>query len=108
MFGNLGGMLNKVQELQKNVQNLKSEMENSSFIGSDSNGLVKVTMNGKMDPIEVFIDQEFQKITSNEILNKSILNAIQDATTKVKNEYKKRLNELTGGVPLPPGLGLPF
>ena len=43
MFGNLGGMLNKVQELQKNVQNLKSEMENSSFIGSDSNGFYQVT-----------------------------------------------------------------
>ena len=108
MFGNLGGMLNKVQELQKNVQNLKSEMENATFVGTDTNRLVKITMNGKMDPINVFIDPEFQKTANNEILNNSILLATKDATTKVKNEYKKRLNELTGGVPLPPGLGLPF
>ena len=108
MFGNLGGMLNKVQEIQKNIQKIKSEMEESIFEGSSENGLVKISFNGKLDPVKVLIDSELQKTLDNESLNKLVLLAIQDASNKVKGEYKRRLNELTGGMPLPPGLGLPF
>ena len=108
MFGNLGGMINKVQEIQQKIQNLKSEMESSTFSGSAENGLVKITLNGKLDPVEVIIDPSLQKNIDNQELNKMVLVAIQEATEKVKSEYKRRINELTGGVQLPPGLGLPF
>ena len=108
MFGNLGGMLNKVQEIQNHIQNLKSEMEQSMFEGSSGNGLVKISLNGKLDPVEVLINPDLQKSSDNPELNRLVLEAIEDATKKVKDEYKRRLNKLTGGIHLPPGIGLPF
>ena len=108
MFGNLGGMINKFQEIQQKIQNLKSEMENSFFSGSAENGLVQITLNGKLDPVEVKIDPVLQETIDNQKLNDLVLAAIKEATDKVKSEYKRRINELTGGVPLPPGVGLPF
>ena len=63
-------------------------------------------MTGKGDMRRVHIDPSLVKPDEAEILEDLILAACNDAKRKVEATMQQKMAEVTGGLPLPPGMKL--
>ncbi|MBN9261793.1 MAG: YbaB/EbfC family nucleoid-associated protein [Hyphomicrobium sp.] len=99
-------MMKQAQEIQGRMQRMQEELAALEVSGQSGAGLVKVTLNGKGEMRSVKIDPSLLKPDDAEIVEDLVLAAFQDAKGKVEGEMQKRMQEVTGGLPLPPGLKL--
>jgi len=74
--------------------------------GQSGGGLVKVTLTGKGDVKKVSIDPSLIKADEAEILEDLIVAAAGDAKGKLDATLQAKMQEMAGGLPLPPGLKL--
>ena len=103
---NLGDMMKQARELQGKMEQLQTELETLEVQGSAGGGMVNVTMTGKGEVVKVAIDPSLMKETEREILEDLIVAASADAKGKAERAAQDKMKELTGGLQLPPGLGL--
>jgi nucleoid-associated protein EbfC len=105
---NLMKMMKQAQELQGRMQQIQEELASLQVEGQSGGGLVKVTLNGKMEARGVKIDPSLLKPEDAEMLEDLILAALQDAKGKVEAAAQAKMQEVSGGLglPLPPGLKL--
>ena len=102
----LMGTMGKVREMQARMQKMQEELDGLEMEGQSGGGLVRVTMTGKGDIRRVQIDPSLMKPEETEILEDLILAAAQDAKRKVESTLQQKMSEVTGGLPLPPGMKL--
>ena len=102
----LMGMMKQVGQMQARMKEMQTDLENFEVDGQSGGGLVKITLNGKGDVKRVKIDASLMKPDEIEILEDLILAAAQDAKTKVETNMQAKMADVTGGLPLPPGLKL--
>lgn len=103
---NFTQMMKQAQELQGRMADMQAEMERLRCEGRSGGGMVVVTLNGKGEMAGVKIDPSLLKPEEGEILEDLITAAHADAKTKVEEATKEKMQALTGGLPLPPGLKL--
>ena len=103
---NFASMMKQAQELQGRMAELQAEMERATVEGRSGGGMVVLTLNGKGDMIGVKLDPSLLGDQDAEILEDLIVAAHNDAKAKVDNLLKDKMQSLTGGLPLPPGLKL--
>jgi DNA-binding YbaB/EbfC family protein len=103
---NFASMMKQAQELQGRMAEMQAEMERARIEGQSGGGLVVVTLNGKGDLAGVKIDPSLAKPEELEILEDLIVAAHTDAKAKVERLMQEKMQSLTGGLPLPPGLKL--
>jgi nucleoid-associated protein EbfC len=99
-------MMKQAQELQGRMQQMQEELAALEVNGQSGAGMVKITLNGKGEMRAVKIDPSLLKPDDAEMVEDLVLAAFQDAKGKVEGEMQKRMQEVTGGLPLPPGLKL--
>jgi len=99
-------MLAKAQEIQGRMQQLQEELAGLEIEGQSGGGLVRIKLNGKMEARAVKIDPSLIKPDDAEMLEDLILAAFQDAKGKVETAMQEKMKDVTGGLPLPPGLKL--
>lgn len=102
------GMMKKATELQSKMQAMQAELESVEVEGVSGGGVVKVTLSGKGDLKGVKIDDTLMKPEEKEILEDLLVTAHADARKKSESVMAEKMKDLTGGLPLPPGLKLPF
>jgi DNA-binding YbaB/EbfC family protein len=93
-------------QIQARMQKMQEELAALEIEGQSGAGLVKVTLNGKFEMRAVRIDPSLMKPGEAEIVEDLILAAHQDARAKVEETMQARMQEVTGGLPLPPGMKL--
>jgi DNA-binding YbaB/EbfC family protein len=103
---NFAGMMKQAQELQSRMAEMQAEMERARVEGQSGGGLVVLTLNGKGELVGVKIDASLLKPDEVEILEDLIVAAHTDAKAKVERILQEKMQTLTGGLPLPPGLKL--
>ena len=103
---NFASMMKQAQELQGRMTEMQAEMERARIEGQSGGGLVAVTMNGKGDLAGIRIDPSLLKSEEAEILEDLIVAAHNDAKAKVERLMQEKMQSLTGGLPLPPGMKL--
>jgi nucleoid-associated protein EbfC len=99
-------MMKQAQEIQGRMQQLQEDLANLEVEGQSGAGLVKVKLNGKFEAREVRIDPSLIKPEEAEMLEDLILAAFQDAKAKAEAAVQTKMQEITGGLALPPGLKL--
>lgn len=99
-------MMKQVQDIQGRMQQMQEELASLQVEGQSGGGLVRVTLNGKMEARGVKLDPSLVKPEDTEMLEDLILAAFQDAKVKVEAALQAKMQEVTGGLPLPPGLKL--
>ncbi|WP_127520269.1 YbaB/EbfC family nucleoid-associated protein [Mesorhizobium sp. Z1-4] len=104
----LMGLMGKAKEMQAKFQAMQEEIANLEVTGQSAGGLVQVTLSGKFEMRALKIDPSIFKEDDVEILEDLVLAAHNDAKVKVEAEMQKKTSELTAGMPLPPGMKLPF
>ena len=99
-------MMKQAQEIQGRMQKMQEDLQALEVVGQSGAGMVKVTLNGKGDMRAIRIDQGLMKPGEAEMLEDLIMAAFQDARSKVEVEMQAKMQEVTGGLPLPPGMKL--
>ena len=105
---NLGDMMKQVQAMQSRMAEMQAKLEQATVVGQSGGGLVKLTMSGKGVMTALSIDPSLLKPEEKEILEDLILAAHTDAKSKSEAMMAEEMKSVTGGLPLPPGLKLPF
>ena len=88
------------------MEAMQAELERLEIEGVAGGGLVAVTVSGKGDVRGVHIDDSLLKPDQKEILEDLIIAAHADARRKLEATLQEKMQALTGGLPLPPGLKL--
>lgn len=104
----LMGMMKQAQALQQKMEELQTELESAEVEGQSGAGLVTVTLTAKGTMKGVRIDPSLLKPDEAEILEDLIVAAHTDARAKAERVTAEKMQALTGGLSLPPGLKLPF
>jgi len=104
----LMGMMKKAQEMQARLQEAQQELERVEVQGVSGGGLVTVTMTGKGDLKSVAIDPSLLTPSDKEMVEDLLIAAFGDAKAKAEREAAEKMQALTAGLPLPPGMKLPF
>ena len=107
-MADLLGMMKQAAQLQSKMQAMQAELESIEIDGSSGGGVVKVVLNGKGDLKGVTIDHSLMNPDEKEILEDLLVTAHADARKKSEGVMAEKMKALTGGLPLPPGLKLPF
>jgi nucleoid-associated protein EbfC len=99
-------MMKQAKKLQEKMQEMQASVEAVSETGTSGAGLVTVTLNGKGVLSAIRIDPSLLKEGEGEILEDLIVAAHADAKSKIEVTLQTKMQELTGGLQLPPGLKL--
>lgn len=98
------GMMKQARELQTRMANLQEEMEATEVEGTSGGGLVTVTLSAKGEMRGLKIDPSLVKPDETEILEDLVVAAHSEARRKAEEAMQEKMKELTGGLPIPPGM----
>ncbi|MGE0858533.1 MAG: YbaB/EbfC family nucleoid-associated protein [Gammaproteobacteria bacterium] len=107
MRGGLGDLMKQAQKMQADMERLQAEIAATEVTGESGGGMVKVLMNGRHDVRKVTIDPLLMQ-EDRGMLEDLLAAAVNDANRRVEALSKDKLSGLTAGMPLPPGVKLPF
>ena len=99
-------MMKQAKQLQEKMTEMQNEVAQISQTGTSGAGLVSVTLNGKGALSEVKIDPSLLKESEAEILEDLLVAAHADAKARIEEQLQSKMQELTGGLQLPPGMKL--
>lgn len=105
---NLGEMMKQVQAMQSRMAEMQAKLEQAAVTGQSGGGMVKVTLNGKGTMTAIVIDPSLLRADEKDIVEDLIIAAHSDARSKSEAMMAEEMKSVTGGLPLPPGLKLPF
>ncbi len=105
-MADLMGMMKQAAQLQAKMKALQAELDTIEVEGVAGGGLVGVTLTAKGDMKGVRIDASLMKADEREILEDLLVAAHADAKKKSESVMQEKMKQLTGGLPLPPGLNL--
>ena len=103
---NILSMMKQAQELQSKMAELQAELETMEVEGTSGGGLVKIILTGKGVMARISIDPSLFKPDEAEILEDLIIAAHNDAKQKAEKTMAEKMQALTSGLPLPPGMKL--
>ena len=108
MMRNMAGMMKKMHETQGRLKAMQGDLANKEFTAIVGSGVVSATVTGDGKLAKLKLDPEPQDLADTEMLEDMICLATNKALQKAAEEKTKMINDITGGLPLPPGLNLPF
>ena len=108
MMRNMAGMMKKVQDMQARLETLQAELESQHFSASAGNDYVTATVTGSGALHAIKIDPSVIDPDDAEMLEDLICLATRNAQAVASAEKARLLKDITGGLPLPPGMNLPF
>jgi nucleoid-associated protein EbfC len=107
MKGGIGNMMKQVQQMQENMAKMQAKLAEIEVEGASGAGMVKVTMTCKHDVRRVVIDPSLMT-DDREMLEDLVAAAMNDAVRKVDATVQEKMAGVTAGMPIPPGMKLPF
>jgi DNA-binding YbaB/EbfC family protein len=102
------GLMKQAQAMQAKMQEAQAELERLDVEGQSGGGLVRVTLSAKGQMKGLSIDDSLLKAEEKEILEDLIVTAHEEARKKAERLMEEKMKAVTAGLPLPPGLKLPF
>jgi len=102
------GLMKQAGQMQAKMQEMQAELDNIEVEGTAGGGLVTVKLSAKGDMKGVKIDGSLMKPEEAEILEDLLVTAHADARRKADAVMQEKMQSMTGGLKLPPGLKLPF
>jgi nucleoid-associated protein EbfC len=107
MKGQLAGLMKQAQAVQENLKRVQDELAQLEVEGQSGAGLVKVVMTCKHDVKRVTIDPSLLA-DDKDMLEDLVAAAFNDAVRRAEEVSHEKMNKVTAGMPLPPGMRMPF
>ncbi|WP_031404161.1 YbaB/EbfC family nucleoid-associated protein [Thiomonas sp. FB-Cd] len=105
--GQLSGLMKQAQQMQDNMKRVQEELGHIEVEGQSGAGLVKVLMTCKYNARRVSIDPSLVA-EDRDMLEDLVAAAFNDAVRKAEATTQEKMAAVTAGMPLPPGMKLPF
>jgi nucleoid-associated protein EbfC len=105
--GQLSGLMKQAQAMQDNLKKAQEALSSVEVTGESGAGLVKVVMTCNHDVKRITIDPSLLA-DDKDMLEDLIAAAFNAAVRKAEDTRQERMSKLTAGMPLPPGMKLPF
>ena len=106
MRGNIAQLMQQAQRMQENMQRAQEELSRLEVTGNAGGGMVSVTISGRMECRKVRIDPSV--LADPEMAEDLIAAAFNDAVNKANAESQAKMAAATAGMPMPPGMKMPF
>jgi len=100
------GLMKQAAQLQTKLQEMQAQLDQIEVEGTAGGGLVTVKLSAKGDMKGLSIDPSLVKPEEKDIIEDLIVAAHGDARRKAEAVMQEKMKDLTGGLPLPPGLKL--
>ncbi len=92
------GMIKKLQKMQKDMVQAQKELEASTFYGSAGGQIIKVEFTGDRKMTNITINPEaIESPDDLEMLQDTIVAAVNDCIKKIDEETESVMSEFTGG-----------
>jgi len=102
------GLMKQAQAMQQKMQDLQAEVENVTVEGQSGGGMVRVMLTAKGAMRAIAIDESLLVPSEKELLEDLIVTAHDEARRKGEALVAEKMQAVTAGLPLPPGMKLPF
>lgn len=102
------GMMKAAGEMKAKMEAMQAELAELVVEGRSGGGMVSVSLSGKGDMRGIKIDPSLLKPEDAEVVEDLIVAAYNDAKGKSEAEAQRKMAEVTAGLPIPPGMKLPF
>jgi DNA-binding YbaB/EbfC family protein len=100
------GLMKQAAELKSKMEAMQAELDQIDVAGTSGGGMVTVNLSGKGELRGVKIDASLLKPQDKEVIEDLIVAAHADARRKAETVLQEKMKNVTGGLPLPPGLKL--
>ena len=100
------GLMKQAAELKSKMETMQAQLDQIEVEGTSGGGLVSVKLSGKGEMKSVKIDDSLIKPSEKEIVEDLIVAAYADARRKAEALLQEKMKDVTGGLPLPPGMKL--
>ena|SRR5690554_766025 len=107
MKGQLAGLMKQAQQMQENMKKAQEALAEVIVEGASGGGLVKISMTCRNDVKRVTIDPSLLE-EDKDMLEDLVAAAFNDALRKAETTAQEKMSSVTAGMPLPPGMKLPF
>ncbi|QIG80665.1 YbaB/EbfC family nucleoid-associated protein [Stakelama tenebrarum] len=105
---NLEDIMAMAQNVQAELQKAQESLETIEVEGASGGGMVKVRASAKGRILGVDIDDSLMQVSEKPMLEDLIAAALNDARAKADAASQEQMAKMTNGLPLPPGMKLPF
>lgn len=108
MMRNMAGMIKRVHEMQDQLESMQGDLAIMEFTAVVGGGVVSATVtgDGKLSRLKLNLDS--LNPSDVEMLEDMICLATNNANQQAAEKKAKIMKDITGGLPLPPGMNLPL
>jgi DNA-binding YbaB/EbfC family protein len=105
---NIGQLMKQAQQMQSRMAEMQAKLADVEMSGQSGGGMVTALMNGKGELKKITLDKGAVDPDDIEMLEDLIIAAVNDAKGKIEAHVASETQKLMGGIPMPPGMKLPF
>ena len=103
---NIQKMLKQAQKMQEQMQKTQEELAQKEVEVTAGGGKITVKANGAGDVISIKISKDVVDPNDVEMLEDLVLSGVQKAIEEGRAIMQEEMGKITGGMGLPPGMGL--
>lgn len=107
-LGDMAKLMKQAQEIQTRMAEAQERLAEIEVEGQAGAGLVRATVTAKGVLKRLSIDPSLFRPDDREVVEDLIVAAIAEAQAKGQDTAQAEMAKLTEGLPLPPGMKLPF
>ncbi|MEZ5916450.1 MAG: YbaB/EbfC family nucleoid-associated protein [Parvularculaceae bacterium] len=104
----IGEIMKQAAAMQSKMQEIQEKIAAIEVEGVSGGGMIKLVMNGKGYVVGVAIERGLMNPDEGEVLEDLVPAAFNDAKAKLETASQEEMKTLTAGLPIPPGMKLPF
>ena len=97
---NQAAMMKQAQKMQQEMLRMQQEMESKTYSATTGGGMVKASVNGKHELLELEINPEAVDPDDVEMLQDMVIAAVNEAMRTADTDSANNMSRLTGGLNL--------
>ena len=97
---NQAAMMKQAQKMQQEMMRMQQEMETKTYTAAAGGGMVKATVNGKHEVVNLEINPEAVDPDDVEMLQDMVIAAVNEAMRNADTDSANNMSRLTGGLNL--------
>jgi len=107
-IGDMAKLMKQAQEMQGKLAEAQERVASIEAEGVSGAGMVRAVVSGKGELRRLAIDPALMTPQDREVLEDLVIAAVNDAHARAQEAAQGEMAKLTEGLPLPPGMKLPF
>ena len=97
---NQAAMIKQAQKMQQEMLRMQQEMESKTYSAAAGGGMVKASVNGKHEVVDLVINPEAVDPDDVEMLQDMVIAAVNEAMRAADTDSANNMSRLTGGLNL--------